>query len=219
VADNPEKQERTTRYAELLGGAVLIVFLVAIVFAGVAKMVPGLTPIAAKGAGLATPGDMLFYLLGAMAMVSAAGVAFSRNIIYSALALLGTLLGTGALYVFLNADYVAITQLLIYVGGVLVLILFAVMLTNRIGDKKESNPSVFVGPGLGLLMALLGILTYVAAKAPWRVGPTPLNISSTVDKIGDLFLGHYLLAFEVISLLLLATLIGAVVVARKEIKE
>ena len=110
MADTVQKEERTTRYAEIFGGLLLVAFLVAIVFAGVAKMVPGMAPIAEKGAGLATPGDLLFYLLAAVTMVSAAGVAFSRNIIYTALFLLGTLLGTGALYVFLNADYLAITH-------------------------------------------------------------------------------------------------------------
>ena len=219
MADTPEKPERPTRYAELFAGFVLIAFLVAIIFAGVAKMVPGLIPVAEQGASLAKPSDLLFYLFASMAMVSAAGVAFSRNIIYSALALLGALLGTGGLYVFLNADYVAITQLLIYIGGVLVLILFAVMLTNRISEQGKSNPLSNVMPGLGLLVATIAVVGFVAARAPWKTGKTRLELSSTVDKIGDLFLGHYLLAFEVISLVLLATLIGAVVIARKEIKE
>jgi NAD(P)H-quinone oxidoreductase subunit 6 len=219
VADQPEKPERSTRYAELFAGFFILVLSVGFVFAGLAKMIPGMAPVAAKGAEVAAPGDLLFYVIAAIAMVSAAGVAFSRNIIYSALALLGTLLGTGALYIFLNADYVAITQLLIYVGGVLVLILFAVMLTNRIDDKKHSNPAMNVFPGLILLVGLLGVLGYIAAKAPWKIGKERLTTVSTVEAIGDLFLGHYLLAFEVISLLLLATLIGAVVIARKEIKE
>ncbi|MFZ5472027.1 MAG: NADH-quinone oxidoreductase subunit J [Myxococcota bacterium] len=217
--DNVKKPERSTHYAEILGGLLLMAFLVAVVFWGAAKMLPGMAPVAAKGAELAKPTDLLFFLIAGVTMVSAAGVAFSRNIIYSALALLGALLGTGALYIFLNADYVAITQLLIYVGGVLVLILFAVMLTNRIDEKKQSNPMSNVFPGLGLLGALLLLFGFIAAKAPWKLGDAKLSVSSTVDKIGDLFLGHYLLAFEVISLLLLATLIGAVVIARKEIKE
>lgn len=163
-------------------------------------------------------GDLLFYAVAAFAIVSAAGVAFSRNVIYSALSLLGTLLGAGALYVFLSADYVAITQLLIYVGGVLVLILFAVMLTSHIGERR-TNPSMGVLAGLGLLAALLSLLVFIAAKAPWATAPARLSITSTASLIGNLFLGHYLLPFEVVSLLLLATLIGAVVVARKEIKE
>jgi NAD(P)H-quinone oxidoreductase subunit 6 len=220
LAENPVgKPERSTRYAEIAGAIFLAVIVVGVIFWGLMQMVPGLAPVAAKGAEVATPGDLLFYALAGGAMVSAAGVAFSRNIIYSALALLGALLSSGALYVFLQADYVAITQLLIYVGGVLVLILFAVMLTSRINEKAHSNPSMAVGPGLLLLAGVLGCAGFVAAKAPWIVAAKPLEATSTVGAIGDLFLGHYLLPFEVISLLLLATLVGAVVIARKEIKE
>jgi NADH-quinone oxidoreductase subunit J len=182
-------------------------------------MLRGVAPVAAEGASIATPGDLLFYVVAGGAMVSAAGVAFSRNIIYSALSLLGCLLGAGSLYIYLNADYVAITQLLIYIGGVLVLILFAVMLTSRIDQKKQSNPSIAIAPSLALLAALLGVLGFIAMKAPWKVGAAAETEPNTVGRIGDLFLGHYLLAFEVVSLLLLATLIGAVVIARKEIKE
>ena len=84
----------------------------------------------------------LFYAFAAFTVLSAAGVAFSKNILYSAFALLGTLFGVAALYVFLAADFVAGAQFLIYIGGVLVLILFAVMLTNRIADVAVSNRSV-----------------------------------------------------------------------------
>ncbi len=214
-----DKPERPTRHIEVLAFVLLIVACVAIIFGGLAKMVPGLAPLAAGGASLARPSDLVFFVLAAIAMVSAGGVAFSRNIIYSALALLGTLLSTGALYIYLQAEYVAITQLLIYVGGVLVLILFAVMLTSRIEDKKHSNPSLYVFPSLGLLAALIGVTGYVATRTPWKQGASTLSNPETVRTIGDVFLREYLLPFEIISLVLLATLIGAVVVARKEIKE
>jgi NADH-quinone oxidoreductase subunit J len=183
------------------------------------QVLPGLLPVALQGPEVAKPSDLIFYALAALAMVSAGGVAFSRNIIYSALALLGALLATGALYVFLGADYVAVSQLLIYVGGVLVLILFAVMLTSKIGDHKHTNPSTGVISGIGLLIVLIGVLGYVVTKSPWIVKPDAATPAETVVTIGDLFLREYLLPFEVASLLLLATLIGAVVVARKEIKE
>ncbi len=216
-----DKPERPTRHIEVLTFALILVASVVVIFYwGVVKaMGPGLAPVAEQGASIARPSDIIFLVLAAIAMVSAGGVAFSRNIIYSALALLGTLLSTGALYIYLRAEYVAITQLLIYVGGVLVLILFAVMLTSRIDDKKHSNPSMYVFPGLGLLAALLAVMSYVAMKTPWKQGPSPLSTEDSVRTIGDVFLREYLLPFEVISLLLLATLVGAVVIARKEIKE
>lgn len=207
------------RPIEVFLGALLLILTSGFVLYMFAKVVvPGVTPVALEGAQLARPSDLIFYALAGLAMASSVGVAFSRNVIYSALSLLGALLGTAALYIYLSADYVAITQLLIYVGGVLVLILFAVMLTTNVGDKRHSNPSVGVAPGLGLLCALLAMLGYVAAKAPWKVS-TPVALKETAATLGDAFLGQYLLPFEVSSLLLLATLVGAVVVARKEIKE
>jgi len=185
----------------------------------VKEVMPGLAPVATQGAELARPSDLLFYVIAAVSIVSGAGVAFSRSIIYAALSLLGALLGIGALFIFLSADYVAVSQLLIYIGGVLVLILFAVMLTSKIGDKSHTNPSIGVLPGIGLTVALIAVLGYVATKSPWISNPNAPNPAQTARTIGDVFLKEYLLPFEVSSLVLLATLIGAVVVARKEIKE
>ena len=217
MADTPPKP---TRYVEVFFGVILLVISVAFIFWMVGRTVlPGLVPVAAGGANLAKPSDLIFYVLAAISIVSAGGVAFSRNIIYSALSLLGALLGSGALYAYLNADYVAISQLLVYVGGVLVLILFAVMLTSRISEHKHTNPSVGRVPGLVLLVGLLAVLGYVATRAPWVTSGTVFQDAQTARTIGDLFLREYLLPFEVSSLVLLATLIGAVVVARKEIKE
>ncbi len=216
----PETSERPSRHIETLVGAVLLIITGGFILWMIARTVlPNLVPVAQEGANLAKPSDLIFYVMAGLAMVSAAGVAFSRNIIYSALALLGALLGAGGLYVFLNADYVAITQLLVYVGGVLVLILFAVMLTSKISDQKHSNPSVGILPGLVLLVALLGVMGYVATRSPWLIASSPFDAPQTSFTIGGLFLREYLLPFEVSSLVLLATLIGAVVIARKEIKE
>ena len=200
-------------------GVVLLVVVVAFVFwIFVRDVLPGVAPVATQGASLAKPSDLLFYVLAAVSIVSGAGVAFSRNILYSALSLLGALLGIGALFIFLSADYVAVSQLLIYIGGVLVLILFAVMLTSKIGDK-HTNPSIGVLPGIGLTVALIAVLGYVVTKSPWISKPSSPVPTETARTMGDVFLKEYLLPFEVASLVLLATMIGAVVIARKEIKE
>lgn len=159
--------------------------------------------------------DALFYLFAAGTFGAAAGVALFRNILHAALSLLATLLGVGSLYIWLKADFVAVTQLLIYVGGVLVLILFALMLTSRIGTSAETNPALGRVAAAGLSIVLFGMLGAVAYRTPWKTS-SAAPIDNTAERIGDLFLGEYLLAFEVISLLLLATLVAAVVVARKE---
>jgi NAD(P)H-quinone oxidoreductase subunit 6 len=161
--------------------------------------------------------DVLFYVLAAFTVAGAAGVALSRNILWSAIGLLGALLGVSGIYVLLSADFLAITQLLIYIGGVLVLILFAVMLTNRISDVNVSNTSAGVYGGVLIFVASLPVLLAIALVTPWRQRPL-VEAAYTTEPIGHALLTRWLLPFEVASLILLATLIGAIVIARKEIK-
>lgn len=156
----------------------------------------------------------LFYLLAALALAGACLVAFSRSIVHSAFALLGTFVGVAGLYALLAADLVAIVQVMVYVGGVLILILFAVMLTARVDEGKESNPTVGKIPGLAAMLAVAALLVVTAVKA---FGPRPVvaevDPPSTVGPIGHLLLSTYVLPFEAISVLLLAVLIGAVTIA------
>jgi NADH-quinone oxidoreductase subunit J len=144
-------------------------------------------------------------------------VALSRNILYSAIGLLMALLGAGSLYVLLAADFLAVTQLLVYIGGVLVLVLFAVMLTNRITEVNVSNASVGLYGGILIFLATAPVLVAVALVTPFAARE-PAVAQHTTAAIGDAFLTKWLLPFEVASLVLLATLVGAVVIARKEIK-
>jgi NADH-quinone oxidoreductase subunit J len=177
---------------------------------------------AARAAPLAAPGaftlpDVLFFFLAAVTVGGAATVALSRNILRSAVGLLASLLGVGGIYVYLSADFVAITQVLVYIGGVLVLVLFAVMLTSRITEVQVSNTSVGLFGGVLLFVAVAPVLATVAFLTPWAArAPGPL--APTTGAIGDALLTRWLLPFEVASLLLLATLVGAVVMARKEIR-
>jgi NAD(P)H-quinone oxidoreductase subunit 6 len=160
----------------------------------------------------------VFYLIAIITVGSAAVVAFSRNIIYSAFSLLGTFAGVAGLYVFLGADFVAAVQVLIYVGGILVLILFAVMLTHRITDVEITNRAVGRLPGLLVVGVFLALLVQTIRETSW-VQVKELTHQPTTAKIGNLFLENYLLPFELASLVLLAAMIGAVVLSRKEIKE
>lgn len=161
--------------------------------------------------------DLLFYAVAAFTVVGAAGVALSRNILWSAIGLLTALLGVGGLYVLLSADFLAITQLLIYIGGVLVLVLFAVMLTNRITDVNVSNTSAGLYGGVLIFVAIVPVLIAAALATPWKKLPVT-ETAHTTARLGSELLSHWLLPFEVVSLVLLATLIGSIVIARKEIK-
>lgn len=154
-----------------------------------------------------------FYVFAALAVAGGVWVAFSRNIVHSAFALLATFFGVAALYGLLAADLIAVVQLLVYVGGILVLILFAVMLTSRIGAVKVSNPSLGIVPGL-LILLVLTVASIVVAINVFGHG-TPAPAEPTTAKIGQALLSTYVLPFEAISMLLLAVLLGAVTLARR----
>src|SRR6516164_6410132 len=113
------------------------------------------------------PGTLFFYMLASVVVVSAAGVALAPNILYSAFALLGTLAGVAGLYLYLGADFVGIAQLLIYVGGILVLILFAVLLTNRIGEMNITNLSAGLMVGAPAAVAVIVLVARAATQTPW----------------------------------------------------
>jgi NADH-quinone oxidoreductase subunit J len=125
-------------------------------------------------------------------------------------------MGIAGLYITLSADFLAATQVLVYVGGTLTLILFAVMLTSRIEDMKVSNPRAGLGVAFALVTAVLLVLGKVATQTPWPSEPKPA-IPSTA-KLGHAFLGEYLLPFELGSIVLLAAMIGSVVLARRAVR-
>jgi len=166
---------------------------------------------------LITPGPLFFYLLASVVLASALGVALAPNILYSAFSLLGTLAGIAGLYLYLGADFVGIVQLLIYVGGILVLILFAVLLTNKIGEVKLSNLSAGLMLGAPAAIALLALLAKVSVQTPWPL--TESAPAPTTARLGDAFLKEALLPFELASLVLLMALVGAMVIARRAAKE
>lgn len=155
---------------------------------------------------------IIFYGFALLTIGSAFIVAFSKNILRAAFALLLTFFGVAGLYVFLAADFMAAAQILIYVGGILILILFAVMLTHNISDIKLSNPAT--RPVIGGLIALLVLagLTWVIVITDWPVGK--MVSEPTTEQIGRAIMGPYLLPFEAVSVLLLAALIGATYLAR-----
>jgi NADH-quinone oxidoreductase subunit J len=197
----------------IVGTGLVLAFLA---FLGTKVLLPP-DPASASAHWMVRLQDILFYGFAALTIGGAGFVAFSRNIIHTAIGLLGSLIGVGCLYVFLSADFVAVTQLLVYIGGVLVLILFAVMLTSRIGDVNVSNTSFGRGGGFALLATFVPLLWFVAARAPWDE-KVPGPLAPTTAAIGNEFLTRWVLPFELASIVLLATLIGAVVMARREIR-
>jgi len=159
---------------------------------------------------------VIFYLFAAITVFSAAFVVFSRNVIYSAFSLLFTFFGAAALYVFLSADFIAVTQVVVYVGGILVLLLFGVMFTNSIMKADLKSDVLHFVPGTLLLLGMIGAMLYTFYTTHgWMPSETQLQ-GSVVERIGIETMSRYVLPFEMASILLLAALIGAAFLARFE---
>lgn len=162
-----------------------------------------------------------FVFLAAMMLVTALGVVLLSNIVHSAFLLAGVFLSISGLYILLNADFVAAAQILIYVGAVNVLILFAIMLVNKQENFSEL-PQRWLRQGatavvcLGLF-ALLGTMVLVT---PWSLdttSATEVTITNTVITIGEHLFSDYLLPFELASVLLLMAMVGAIILARRDL--
>ena len=158
--------------------------------------------------------DIIFYLFAAVTVLSAFFVVTTRNIVHSAFYLLFTLFGIAGLYVLLGADFISIVQLIIYVGGILILLLFGVMLTNKITNVQIKSGTLQVLPasiGIGLFA---GILAAALINTNW-VSAQAQNPQTTAYTIGSVLLQDYVLIFELLGILLLVALIGAASMARK----
>jgi len=140
----------------------------------------------------------------------------SPNLVHSAVSLLFTLFGIAGLYVYLYADFIAVSQVIIYVGGILVLIIFGVMLTNKLDDPKLSNQSQNQLIAGLFCLALLIFQFQIIFNTNCNV-QNLIKRESTVNEIGYMLLTDYLLPFEVVSVLLLAALIGAAMLSRKKV--
>ena len=160
--------------------------------------------------------DMIFYFIAAVTLGCATFAIMSRNIVRSVFSLLGTFFGMAGLYAMLAADFVAVVQLMVYVGGILVLMLFAVMFTSNIEKAyKSSRSSGLMGwMGAGILgLVVFAILGSLAVLAPWKQVP-PGPYTPSTSSIGGELLSSALLPFELLSVVLLAIVIGSVVIAR-----
>jgi len=159
--------------------------------------------------------DIGFYLFAVITLVSGCIVVFSRNIMYSAFSLLFTFFGVAGLYVLLYADFLAVTQILIYVGGILVLLLFGVMLTNKVVSVDIKTGTLQTIPAAVVAAVLAGSLSGVFYSTWGDVDPRPHAIEATTSALGEMLMTAYLLPFEIASVVLLVALIGAAMIARR----
>ncbi len=160
--------------------------------------------------------DIAFYFFGAVAVVSGLIVASTRNIMYAAFALMFAFFGVAGLYVLLNADFLAVTQILIYIGGILVLLLFGVMLTNRQINVDIKTGVLQTLPASMIVAALAGTMIGLFWNSRWfNNGVEKQTITETTSTIGKLLLTDFLMPFEIASVVLLVAIVGAAMIARK----
>jgi NADH-quinone oxidoreductase subunit J len=158
--------------------------------------------------------DLIFYLFAALTLISGFFVVTNRNVVHSAFFLLFTFFGVAGIYVLLGADFVAIVQLIVYVGGILILMLFGVMLTNKITNVeiKTGSTNVFAAViGVGLFS---GALLAAMINSNWKSVDTELPLNTT-GALGHLLMQEYVLIFELLGIILLIALIGAASIARR----
>ncbi|MBN3939100.1 MULTISPECIES: NADH-quinone oxidoreductase subunit J [unclassified Nostoc] len=157
-------------------------------------------------------------ILGVMMIGAAIGVVLFSNIVYSAFLLGGVFISIAGMYLLLNADFVAAAQILIYVGAVNVLILFAIMLVNK-RQNFVAFPNSWVRKVLtGVVsVGLFGLLSTMVLATPWAYSTPPVaGGESSIVLIGEHFFTDFLLPFELASILLLIAMVGAIILARRE---
>ncbi len=166
----------------------------------------------AEGVRLVTFGILSVLMLGA-----ALGVVLLPNIVYSAFLLGGVFISMSGIYILLNADFVSAAQILVYVGAVNVLILFAIMLVNKREDFKPlKNSWVRQGASAIVCGGLFALLSTVSISMPWKVSVTTIPLADSTVRLAKHFFTDFLLPFELASVLLLMAMVGAIILARRE---
>ena len=160
-----------------------------------------------------------FYLLSGLAILSGVLVITRKNPVHSALALILTLLCLAGLYLMLYAPFVAGVQIILYVGGIMVLFLFVIMLVNLERSQKEKQFNQQWIPGILAAVALgaLFVTIYVKGSTLFVRAEIPFPEAENTQQIGQMLYSNYMFPFEIASLLLLVAIIGAVVMAKKRI--
>jgi NADH-quinone oxidoreductase subunit J len=158
--------------------------------------------------------DLVFYAFAVLTVLSGFFVVFSRNIVHAGFSLLFTLFGVAGLYAYLGADFLAVTQVIVYIGGILVLVIFTVMMT-RIpkGSTPRRGHDRHVPAGI-LAFLLFALVFMLVVRTPWPE-LLPSEPQPTTGQIGQKFMTDYIFPFEYVSLILLVAMVGAAILIRE----
>ena len=158
-----------------------------------------------------------FAILSLLMLGAALGVVLFANIVYSAFLLGGVFISMAGIYILLNADFVSAAQILVYVGAVNVLILFAIMLVNKREDFKPlKNGWLRQGTTALVCAGLFTLLSTVSIVTPWEISTTTVPLASSIVPLAKHFFTDFLLPFELASILLLMSMVGAIILARRD---
>ncbi|MCE5229365.1 NADH-quinone oxidoreductase subunit J [bacterium] len=161
--------------------------------------------------------NLAFWFITAVVVGSATMAAFARNIVQAAYALFFTLLGVAGYFALLGSSFLAITQVVIYVGGILVLLMFGVLLTNRpLQERTHGELGRYLIAAIAGAVLLGGVLVRVVFSTPWKMAPAPAVPVPETAAIGRMLVGNYLLPLELAGMLLLLCLLGAAYLVRRQ---
>lgn len=166
------------------------------------------------------PGTMIratFYLIAGLTLFAAFRLVVSRNIFHGAIYLAMTLLGIACIYLYLDAEFLALAQILIYVGAVVTLFLFIIMLTANIQDRAIEQTNKLLPVSAVSVAVFLLLLMNIINGNPWQAG-RPAEGVFTVARLGKSLMTTYALPFEVLSVTLVAVLVGAIVIGKADNK-
>lgn len=168
--------------------------------------------------------DIVFYLVSAFMILAAIFTVISKNVLRSAIFLIATFLGTAILYLLLKAEFMAMAQIMLYAGGVVVFIIFAILLTSHLGEKPFATPLSKKLLALFLSLTFLSVTIKFLLQVPELLEKSPSSsMDSSLTAYGIRLLSYapdgFLLPFEIISVLLFMTLVLAITIAKKDNKE
>jgi len=157
---------------------------------------------------------VIFALLALITLGAAAMVVTTRNLLRAALWLILAFFGIAGIFILLNAEFLAVAQILIYVGAIATLVIFAIMLTRNMMDPSQPRFNEQWGVVGGFAALLFVVLAAIVTRVTWPVaaGDVPAD---TIRRLGSDFVGPYVVPFEVASVLLVVAMVGAIIIARE----
>jgi NADH-quinone oxidoreductase subunit J len=161
--------------------------------------------------------EALFYIFAGLAIACAVSMVYHKNPLYSAISLVGVFIALSCLYLTLAAPFIAVVQILVYAGAIMVLVIFVIMLLNLEDDKYKPNLRYLIGVGGGLALVLMTqamFVFYAVLKSPAGEDVSEKPVGSTLD-IGKAMYTQYILPVEIVGVMLLMAVIGGVMLARK----